>query len=129
MMVVRTNEAPPDSGLLKAGHREQLLSAPPPTTVFHKPAEALAITQQSLTTVSVQSMQKALDLLISQASLFQTYGYENLTCMLSGGNGLKTDSQNPSMPEKKSQEIGTCLYLLRLTLKSWAEKAKLFLNE
>lgn len=42
--------------------------------VFHKPAEASAITQRSLTTVSVQSMQKALDLLISQASLFQTHG-------------------------------------------------------
>lgn len=46
----------------------------PPRMVFHMPAKALAITQQSLTTVYVQSIQKALDLLISQASLFQTDG-------------------------------------------------------
>lgn len=46
----------------------------PPWMVFHMPAKALAITQQSLTTVYVQSIPKALDLLISQASLFQTDG-------------------------------------------------------
>lgn len=47
---------------------------PPPRMVFQMPTEASAITQQSLTTVYVQSMQKALDLLISQVSLFQTDG-------------------------------------------------------
>lgn len=47
---------------------------PSPRMVFHMPAKASAITQQSLTTVYVQSIQKALDLLISQASLFQTDG-------------------------------------------------------